>query len=175
MVFVIKYEGCRKMLHRIVRSAENICWSAYKAKGCILRCTLFNYPIENLILSDCPFPHFLPGDFFTIEKDTRAVDLCGHPGSADETEDEQEHAYDQFPGAETIRDTVSYEDLFAIVKKRMQTPTPLLEKVCEAIISSVRQQFTEVQEVAVSIYKLQPPIENLQGKVGVTMRKKFNV
>jgi 7,8-dihydroneopterin aldolase/epimerase/oxygenase len=76
---------------------------------------------------------------------------------------------------ETIRDTVSYEDLFAIVKKRMQTPTPLLEKVCEANISSVRQQFTEVQEVAVSIYKLQPPIENLQGKVGVTMRKKFNV
>lgn len=76
---------------------------------------------------------------------------------------------------ESIRDTVSYEALFAIVKARMQTPTPLLEKVCEDIINSIRQQFPGVLEVAISMYKLHPPIENLQGKVGVTMRKKFDV
>ena len=76
---------------------------------------------------------------------------------------------------ESIQDTISYEALFAIVKKRMQVPTPLLEKVCDGIVSKIKQEFPEVREVAISMYKLQPPIENLQGKVGVTMRKKFDV
>ncbi|HYC28578.1 MAG TPA: dihydroneopterin aldolase [Chitinophagaceae bacterium] len=76
---------------------------------------------------------------------------------------------------EAIHDTISYEELFGIVKKRMQAPTPLLEKVCESIIRSIRHQYPYVQEVAISMYKLQPPIENLQGKVGVTMRKTFDV
>ena len=76
---------------------------------------------------------------------------------------------------ETIHDTISYEALFGIVKHRMQAPTPLLEKVCEAIISKIKQDFPAVREVAISMYKLHPPIENLQAKVGVTMRKKFDV
>jgi len=76
---------------------------------------------------------------------------------------------------ETIQDTISYEDLFGIVKRRMQAPTPLLEKVCEGIIRKIKHEFPYVSEVAISMYKLQPPIEYLQGKVGVTMRKKFDV
>ena len=76
---------------------------------------------------------------------------------------------------ETIQDTISYEDLFGIVKKRMQAPTPLLEKVCEGIIRKIKHEYPGVREVAISMYKLQPPIENLQGKVGVTMRKIFDV
>jgi 7,8-dihydroneopterin aldolase/epimerase/oxygenase len=74
---------------------------------------------------------------------------------------------------ETIHDTISYEELFGIVKKRMQAPTLLLEKVCEGIIRKIKHEYPNVAEVSVSIYKLQPPIENLQGKVGVSMRKKF--
>lgn len=76
---------------------------------------------------------------------------------------------------ETIQDTISYEILFGIVKKRMQAPTPLLEKVCESIIRTIKHEFPFVREVSISMYKLQPPIENLHGKVGVTMRKKFDV
>lgn len=75
---------------------------------------------------------------------------------------------------ETIHDVISYEDLFLIVKNKMQAPSELLEKVCEGIIRKIKHQYSSVTEVSVSIYKLQPPIENLQGKVGVTMRKKFD-
>jgi dihydroneopterin aldolase len=75
---------------------------------------------------------------------------------------------------ETINDTISYEDLFGIIKRRMQVPTPLLEKVCEGIIRKIKHEYPNVREIVVSLYKLQPPIENLQGKVGVTMRKIFN-
>lgn len=76
---------------------------------------------------------------------------------------------------ENIQDTISYEDLFAIVKRLMREPASLLEKVCEGIIRTIKHEFPAVREVAISMYKLQPPIENLQGKVGVTMRKKFDV
>ena len=75
---------------------------------------------------------------------------------------------------ERIQDTVSYEDLFAIVKKRMQAPAELLEKVCEGIIRKIKHEYPQVREVSISIYKLHPPIENLQGKVGVSMRKTFD-
>ncbi|MGB8192240.1 MAG: dihydroneopterin aldolase [Chitinophagaceae bacterium] len=82
--------------------------------------------------------------------------------------EEKSHSFD------SIHDTVSYEDLYAIVKKRMQAPTALLEKICEDIIRNIRHEYPGVREVAISIYKLQPPIENLQGKIGVTMIKKFD-
>ena|ERR1700730_12678467 len=75
---------------------------------------------------------------------------------------------------ERIGDTISYEELFAIVKKKMQVPTHLLEKVCEGIIRNIRHEYAEVKEITISIYKLEAPIENFQGKVGVTMRKKFD-
>jgi 7,8-dihydroneopterin aldolase/epimerase/oxygenase len=75
---------------------------------------------------------------------------------------------------EHIHDTISYEELFGIVKRRMQAPEALLEKVCEGIIRKIKHEYPEVREVAISIFKLQPPIENLQGKVGVSMRKHFD-
>ena len=75
---------------------------------------------------------------------------------------------------EQIDDTISYEGLYGIVKKKMMVPTPLLEKVCEGIIRKIRHEFAGVREITISIYKLEAPIENFQGKVGVTMRKKFD-
>lgn len=77
-------------------------------------------------------------------------------------------------GVEGIDDTVNYEDLFAIVKKKMSVRANLVENVCESIIRNVQHQYKTVKEVSVTIYKLEAPIENLQGKVGVTMRKKFD-
>src|SRR5580765_8432348 len=75
---------------------------------------------------------------------------------------------------EKVEDTVSYEDLYAIVKKKMQVPTPLLEKVCEGIIRKIRNEFAGIREITISIFKLEAPMESFQGRVGVTMRKKFD-
>jgi len=77
-------------------------------------------------------------------------------------------------GFEHIGDTISYEELFAIVKKKMMVPTVLLEKVCEGIIRKIRHEYAQVKEITISIYKLEAPIESFQGRVGVTMRKKFD-
>ena len=73
-----------------------------------------------------------------------------------------------------LKNILNYEELYHIVKKRMALPTPLLEEVAESIIRKIRHEYSYVKEVNISIFKLHPPIENFQGKVGITLQKKFD-
>ena len=68
---------------------------------------------------------------------------------------------------------ISYEDLYEIVKKRMAIRSDLLEEVAEAIIIKIRHKFSSIKEITISIFKLNPPIENFEGKVGITMKRNF--
>ena len=74
----------------------------------------------------------------------------------------------------SIQDTIDYVSLYEIVKKQMQVITPLMEKVCKEIISKIKKQYPFITEINISIRKLNVPIENFQGSVGVEMRKKFD-
>ncbi len=75
---------------------------------------------------------------------------------------------------DSIRNVLNYVELYNIVKKRMLMPTPLLEEVAESIIRKIRHEYSFVKEVSISIFKLQPSIENFQGSVGITLHKKFD-
>jgi len=75
---------------------------------------------------------------------------------------------------ESINDTINYVGLYNAVKREMQVITPLMEKICKKIISKIKMQYPFISEVNISIRKLQVPIENFQGKAGVTMNKKFD-
>ena len=75
---------------------------------------------------------------------------------------------------ETLEDTISYEDLLGIIKQRMAVKNSLLEKVADGIIRKIKHQSPRAKEIRLSIYKLQPPVENFQGKLGVTMYKRFD-
>ena len=75
---------------------------------------------------------------------------------------------------DSLKNTINYVDVFNIVKTRMHIPTPLLEKVAEGIIEDIKNQYSYTSEVTVTIYKLEAPIENFQGKVGVTIHKQFD-
>jgi dihydroneopterin aldolase len=74
----------------------------------------------------------------------------------------------------TLSDTISYVQLYDILRQRMQSPTALLEKLCTEIILQIKQQFPFIAEAMISIYKLQAPIQNFEGKVGVSLHKIFN-
>lgn len=74
---------------------------------------------------------------------------------------------------ELLEHTISYEDLFNIVKIQMGTATPLLEKVAMEIIGAIRNAHPSVMEISISIYKLNPPIKGLEGKVGITISEKY--
>ena len=75
-----------------------------------------------------------------------------------------------FEGLDSI---VNYVNLFDIIKARMQQPSPLLEKIADEIIVKIREYYPFIREVILSIYKLQAPIGNFQGKAGMTLHKKF--
>ena len=75
---------------------------------------------------------------------------------------------------ENINNTINYVDLHNIVKQRMQIPTNLLEKICTNIIRHIKHQYPFIKEVDLSIQKIQAPIQDFQGNVGVSMNKKFN-
>jgi dihydroneopterin aldolase len=75
---------------------------------------------------------------------------------------------------EKVADTISYVSLYEIVRKEFQTPVFLLEKICQEIINQIKRDFPQVHEIRMSIYKLQSPIQNFQGKVGVNMSRRFD-
>jgi len=72
-----------------------------------------------------------------------------------------------------LQDTISYVSLFEIVKLRMATPTLLLEKVAKDILDEIHHRFPIVTATWISIHKLQPPIVQFQGKVGVVMSREY--
>jgi 7,8-dihydroneopterin aldolase/epimerase/oxygenase len=77
------------------------------------------------------------------------------------------------PVFERISDTISYVNLFRIVREKMKEPVFLLEKICQGIILNVKHQYPAVSEIKISIFKLQAPIDHFVGKVGVTMHRSF--
>jgi dihydroneopterin aldolase len=73
-----------------------------------------------------------------------------------------------------LKNTINYVEILDIVKQRMRIPTGLLEKVADSIIRKIRHQYPFCTEISISIYKLDAPVENFQGKLGVTLHKKFD-
>lgn len=73
-----------------------------------------------------------------------------------------------------LKNTINYVEILEIVKQRMRVPEGLLEKVADGIIRKIKHQYPFTKEVIFSIYKLEAPVENFQGKIGVTLHKKFD-
>jgi len=73
-----------------------------------------------------------------------------------------------------LKDVLNYEELYDIVRKRMSIAAHLLEEVAEGIIRKIKHEYSYVTEASVSIHKLQTPIEGFQGKIGITLQKKFD-
>ena len=67
-----------------------------------------------------------------------------------------------------IGQTVNYAELLQLVKKRMAIPTPLLETIVTEIAMEIQSSYAEVSKISVSLKKLYPPINNLEGSVGVS-------
>ena len=53
----------------------------------------------------------------------------------------------------------------------MGKPRDLLETLAMEIIETIHSQFPKLQKAEISITKMHPPIENLEGMVGVTYSK----
>ena len=70
-----------------------------------------------------------------------------------------------------INDTVDYAIIYGIIEKRMLVPTPLLETVVMQIGNDIHYQFPDLKSISVSIKKMHPPVERMQGSAEVTWHK----
>jgi dihydroneopterin aldolase len=75
---------------------------------------------------------------------------------------------------DSLKHLISYEDLFKIVQKRMAIPTPLLEEIADSIIHKIHHQFGNIVKITISIYKLNAPIHQFNGKVGISLTRSFD-
>lgn len=73
-----------------------------------------------------------------------------------------------------LNETINYAAVYDIVKQCMQVATPLLEKLAATIVGRIKHQYPQSEEIVLSIYKLSAPIEGFEGKVGVTMHKRYD-
>lgn len=70
-----------------------------------------------------------------------------------------------------MEETISYVELFEIVKAEMSIPRKLLETVAASIVKTIEQHHPEATAVECSITKLAPPIASMIGQATVTVRK----
>ena len=52
-----------------------------------------------------------------------------------------------------LKGTVSYADIYAVIKKEMKTPSKLLEHVCERIGQRLFNDFPTIQEIIIRLSK----------------------
>ena len=68
----------------------------------------------------------------------------------------------------SIEQTINYVEVFRIVKETFMERQQLLETCARQIAGKLQEQFPQIVQLTVSIRKLNPPIINFTGSVGVT-------
>ncbi len=73
----------------------------------------------------------------------------------------------------SLEDTINYVAVYNIIKKHMAHPSRLLETVAMQIADEIYEKNNYVKIINIRIRKLNPPINNFTGKVGVTYSKEY--
>ena len=59
---------------------------------------------------------------------------------------------------DNLKDTVNYQSVYGLVKKEMETKSNLLEHVGRRVLTTIKEQFPEVEQARLKIRKLNPPL-----------------
>ena len=65
--------------------------------------------------------------------------------------------------------TISYADIYAILKQEMEIPSKLLEHVCGRIATRLFQEFPGIEEIEIKLSKRNPPMGADIDSAGVEM------
>lgn len=77
--------------------------------------------------------------------------------------------YNEELSNDNLEKTVSYADLYEIVRKQMSKPSNLLENVAIRIVKSIKETYPKVTKGKVRIEKKRPPIKEMIGSASVTL------
>lgn len=81
--------------------------------------------------------------------------------------------YEEEAEIHSLSQTINYVEVYEIIKKRMQTPTDLLETIVMDIGNTIHEKYNYVRRINISLKKIHPPIEAIVGSVGVSWNKEF--
>jgi 7,8-dihydroneopterin aldolase/epimerase/oxygenase len=73
-----------------------------------------------------------------------------------------------------IEDTINYVNIFAIVKANFAKPEKLLETLAQNIVEEIYKMDTRIIVISIGIDKINAPILNFYGTVGITYSKSFS-
>jgi len=71
--------------------------------------------------------------------------------------------------SDNIADTVSYLDVYQVVKAQMQQPSNLLEHVARRVGEAVLHEFPTVASITVKVSKMNPPLGGQMDSVSVEL------
>lgn len=60
--------------------------------------------------------------------------------------------------SDNVEDTISYAEVYNLIKKEMETPSKLLENLASRVANAITSTFPEVYEIYLSIIKVNPPM-----------------
>ena len=73
----------------------------------------------------------------------------------------------------SIGQTIDYVEVYKIIKKRMDIPSPLLETIIMDIGNLIKIRFDNITSISIHLKKNHPPVSGMQGSVGVSWQKQF--
>jgi 7,8-dihydroneopterin aldolase/epimerase/oxygenase len=74
---------------------------------------------------------------------------------------------------DSLEDTINYAAVYFLIKEEMQVRQLLLETFVMRITERLHQEYPRIERIKITLRKLQPPIVNFIGSVGVTYTKAF--
>lgn len=77
--------------------------------------------------------------------------------------------FGQAAETDEVTDTVSYADVYEVLKKEMATPSKLLEHVCRRIVQRLFNDFNDIEEISIRLAKRNPPMGADIDSAGVEM------
>lgn len=77
--------------------------------------------------------------------------------------------FGQATATDEVADTVSYADVYTVLKEEMAIPSKLLEHVCGRIVHRLFHDFGEIEEVSIRLAKRTPPMGADIDTAGVEM------
>ena len=73
--------------------------------------------------------------------------------------------------SDNLKDAVSYQQAYEIVKKEMEKKSHLLENIAGRILNALYSEMESIKKATVRVSKMNPPMRGKIGSVSVTMEK----
>ncbi|WP_346239046.1 dihydroneopterin aldolase [Niabella insulamsoli] len=72
-----------------------------------------------------------------------------------------------------LDETINYAEVYELAKAAMLQPRELLETFLSDLAEKLKTRFPQLVKIKMSLYKLQMPLANFQGKIGVEIEKEY--